>query len=174
MRPVDFSWARFDDRVTGKLDTFAPQAKIVHIDIDPASISKNVHVDIPVVGDAKRILEAILPLVEHRERKAWIAQIAEWKEKFPLAFDRESSVIKPQYVIEELCKQTQGEAVVATGVGQHQMWSAQFYQCKYPRQFISSGGLGTNGFGLPAGHRCPDRPTGTPWWWISTATIAST
>ncbi len=142
--------ARFDDRVTGKLATFAPQAKIVHIDIDPASISKNVHVDIPVVGDAKRILQEMIPLIEYHERVEWLAQITEWKEKFPLCFDRSSQRIKPQYVIAELCRLTQGEALVATGVGQHQMWAAQFYQCKYPRQFISSGGLGTMGFGLPA------------------------
>jgi len=142
--------ARFDDRVTGKLTTFAPHAKIIHVDIDPASISKNVHVDIPVVGDAKGILVELTAEVEHRERKDWFAKIAEWKQKFPFNYDGDAAMIKPQYVIEELCRQTHNDAIVATGVGQHQMWSAQFYKFTKPRQFISSGGLGTMGFGLPA------------------------
>ncbi len=142
--------ARFDDRVTGQVKTFAPNAKIIHIDIDPSSISKNVHVDIPVVGDAKLILEALTKEVEHRDRKAWFGKIAEWKKKFPFRYDKISATIKPQYVIEELCKQTNGQAIVTTGVGQNQMWAAQFYRFKNPRQLISSGGLGTMGFGLPA------------------------
>jgi acetolactate synthase-1/2/3 large subunit len=142
--------ARFDDRVTGKVKTFAPSAKIIHIDIDPASISKNVRVDIPVVGDAKHILTELIKEVEHKERKEWFAKIAEWKKKFPFSFDRNSSSLKPQYVIEELCRQTKGEAIVTTGVGQNQMWTAQFYKFSRPRQFISSGGLGTMGYGLPA------------------------
>ncbi len=142
--------ARFDDRVTGKLKTFAPNAKIIHIDIDPASISKNVHVDIPVVGDAKFILPELIKEVEHRERKQWFKKIAEWKKKFPFSYDREASTIKPQYVIEELCRQTKGGAIITTGVGQNQMWAAQFYRFSRPRQLISSGGLGTMGFGLPA------------------------
>ena len=142
--------ARFDDRVTGQVKTFAPNAKIIHIDIDPSSISKNVHVDIPVVGDAKVILEALTKEVEYRDRKAWFGKIAEWKKNFPFRYDKNSSTIKPQYVIEELCKQTKGEAIVTTGVGQNQMWAAQFYRFKNPRQLISSGGLGTMGFGLPA------------------------
>jgi acetolactate synthase-1/2/3 large subunit len=142
--------ARFDDRVTGKVKTFAPNAKIIHIDIDPASISKNVRVDIPVVGDAKHILAELNKEVEHKERKEWFAKIAEWKKKFPFSFDKNSSSLKPQYVIDELCRQTKGEAIVTTGVGQNQMWTAQFYKFSRPRQFISSGGLGTMGYGLPA------------------------
>ncbi len=142
--------ARFDDRVTGKIPTFAPHAKIVHIDIDPASISKNVHVDIPVVGDAKHILTELTKEVEYRPREAWFQKIAEWKKKYPFRYDGKSANIKPQYIIEEVCRQTNNEAIIATGVGQHQMWSAQFYKFLRPRQFISSGGLGTMGFGLPA------------------------
>jgi len=142
--------ARFDDRVTGKLDTFAPNAKIIHIDIDPSSISKNVHVDIPVVGDAKHILVEMIKEVKSQPRKRWFSKIAEWKKKFPLRYDNKSSAIKPQYVIEELCRQTDGKAIITTGVGQNQMWAAQFYRYSMPRQLISSGGLGTMGFGLPA------------------------
>ena len=142
--------ARFDDRVTGKLATFAPNAKIIHIDIDPASISKNVRVDIPVVGDAKEILNALIKEVEYQERKAWFGKIAEWKKKFPFKYDQSSSAIKPQYVIEEICRQTKNEAIITTGVGQNQMWAAQFYKYIKPRQLITSGGLGTMGFGLPA------------------------
>jgi acetolactate synthase-1/2/3 large subunit len=142
--------ARFDDRVTGKLASFAPKAKVIHIDIDPASISKNVQVDIPVVGDARQILEELLQLVEHRPRKAWFEKIAQWKQRFPMGYDRATSTIKPQYVIDEVWRQTDGEATVTTGVGQHQMWTAQFYRFRHARQFITSGGLGTMGFGLPA------------------------
>ncbi len=142
--------ARFDDRVTGKIETFAPNAKVIHIDVDPASISKNVGVDIPVVGDAKIILKALAKEVEYQERKKWFGKIAEWKKKFPFRYDQNSSTIKPQYVVEEICRQTKNEAIVTTGVGQNQMWAAQFYKFVKPRQFISSGGLGTMGFGLPA------------------------
>ncbi|HQG47878.1 MAG TPA: biosynthetic-type acetolactate synthase large subunit [Sedimentisphaerales bacterium] len=142
--------ARFDDRVTGKIATFAPHAKIVHIDIDPSSISKNVHVDIPVVGDARYILTELAKEVEYRPREAWFQKIAQWKKKYPFRYDQNAGMIKPQYVIEEVWRQTKGDAVVATGVGQHQMWSAQFYKFSKPRQFITSGGLGTMGFGLPA------------------------
>jgi len=142
--------ARFDDRVTGKIETFAPNAKVIHIDVDPASISKNVGVDIPVVGDAKTILKALTKEVEYQERKQWFDKIAELKKKFPFRYDQSSSTIKPQYVVEELCRQTKNEAIVTTGVGQNQMWAAQFYKFVRPRQLISSGGLGTMGFGLPA------------------------
>ncbi len=142
--------ARFDDRVTGKLKTFAPHAKIVHIDLDPTSISKNMPVNIPVVGDAKQVLAELLEMVEYRERKEWFDKIAHWKKKYPLRYDRKAATIKPQYVIEEICRQTKGQATIVTGVGQHQMWTAQFYKFHQPRQFITSGGLGTMGFGLPA------------------------
>jgi len=142
--------ARFDDRVTGKLATFAPNAKIVHVDIDPSSISKNVHVHIPVVGSAKHILGEMVELVEHRDRADWVGKIAEWKKKYPFTYDQDAKMIKPQYVIEEVCRQTKNNAVVTTGVGQHQMWAAQFYRFTRPRQFITSGGLGTMGFGLPS------------------------
>jgi acetolactate synthase-1/2/3 large subunit len=142
--------ARFDDRVTGKVATFAPNAKVVHIDIDPSSISKNVRVDIPVVGDARQILVELVKEVEYRERGAWFAKIAEWKKKHPFRYDKKAKTIKPQYVIEEICRQTNNDAIITTGVGQNQMWTAQFYKFIKPRQFISSGGLGTMGFGLPA------------------------
>ena len=142
--------ARFDDRITGKVKTFAPNAKIIHIDIDPTSIAKNVHVDIPVVGDAKLILAELIKEVEYRERKPWFKKIADWKKKFPFRYDDNSSAVKPQYVVEELCRQTDGKAIVTTGVGQNQMWAAQFYRFSRPRQLISSGGLGTMGYGLPA------------------------
>jgi len=142
--------ARFDDRVTGKIKGFAPNAKIIHIDIDPSSISKNVNVDIPVVGDAKFILAELIKQVQYGERKEWFKKIAEWKKKFPLGYDRDSSTIKPQYVVEELCRQTNSEAIITTGVGQNQMWAAQFFRFIRPRQLISSGGLGTMGYGLPA------------------------
>jgi acetolactate synthase-1/2/3 large subunit len=142
--------ARFDDRVTGKVATFAPHAKVIHIDIDPSSISKNVQVDIPVVGDARHILTELINEVEYRERGPWFAKIAEWKKKHPFRYDKRAKTIKPQYVIEEICRQTKNDAVVTTGVGQNQMWTAQFYKFIRPRQLISSGGLGTMGFGLPA------------------------
>ncbi len=142
--------ARFDDRVTGKVKTFAPNAKIIHIDIDPSSIAKNVNADIPVVGDASVILKALAEEVEYKPREQWFQQIAEWKKKYPFKYDNSNDKIKPQYVIEEVYKQSQGQALVATGVGQHQMWTAQFYKFSSPRQLITSGGLGTMGFGLPA------------------------
>ncbi|MBN1126894.1 MAG: biosynthetic-type acetolactate synthase large subunit [Sedimentisphaerales bacterium] len=142
--------SRFDDRVTGKLKTFAPHAKIIHIDVDPASISKNVRVDIPVVGSAKYILTEMEKELVHRDRTEWFKRINDWKKRHPLRYDTNAGTIKPQYVIEEIYRQTHGDAVVVTGVGQHQMWTAQFYKFKRPRQFITSGGLGTMGFGLPA------------------------
>jgi acetolactate synthase-1/2/3 large subunit len=142
--------ARFDDRVTGNLATFAPNAKIIHIDIDPSSISKNVDVDIPVVGDARLSLEAMLEFIEHHDRREWFKQIKVWREKFPFKYLDDSKNAKPQYVIEEINRQTNSDAVITTGVGQHQMWAAQFYRWRYPRQMITSGGLGTMGYGLPA------------------------
>ena len=142
--------ARFEDRVTGNLANFAPKAKIIHIDVDPSSIAKNVKVDIPVVGDAHNTLTELVKLVEHRPRSVWIDQIAKWKKQYPLTYDRKASSIKPQYVIEQICEATDSQAIIATGVGQHQMWTAQFFGWRFPRQIISSGGLGTMGFGLPA------------------------
>jgi len=142
--------ARFDDRITGDVKRFAPHAKVIHVDIDPTSISKSVKVDIPVVGDAKLILAEMVKYIEFRPRESWFAQIDQWKKKYPLKFSQEGEGIKPQYIIEEVCRQTQGQAIICTGVGQHQMWTAQFYRFSQPRHFISSGGLGTMGFGFPA------------------------
>ncbi|MGB7161366.1 MAG: biosynthetic-type acetolactate synthase large subunit [Tepidisphaeraceae bacterium] len=142
--------ARFDDRVTGNLASFAPHAKIIHIDIDPSSISKTVDVDVPVVGDARLSLEAMLEFIEHRDRKDWFAQIAAWKKRYPFKYFDDSKHAKPQYVIEALNDLTRGEAIITTGVGQHQMWAAQFYRWRRPRQMITSGGLGTMGYGLPS------------------------
>jgi acetolactate synthase-1/2/3 large subunit len=142
--------ARFDDRVTGNLASFAPHAKIIHIDIDPSSISKTVDVDCPVIGDAKRSLELMLPHVEHRDRGEWFARIEGWKRKHPFRYLDDTKNSKPQYVIEEINRQTKSEAIITTGVGQHQMWAAQFYRWRFPRQMITSGGLGTMGYGLPS------------------------
>ncbi len=141
--------ARFDDRVTGDVSTFAPNAKIVHIDIDPASISKNVKVDIPVVGDAGDILEKMLDFIESKDRSAWLKKIEGWKKEYPLKYETDGK-IKPQEVIEKVAELTDHNAIVATGVGQHQMWAAQFYGWRRPRQIITSGGLGTMGYGCPA------------------------
>jgi acetolactate synthase I/II/III large subunit len=142
--------ARFDDRVTGNLATFAPKAKIIHIDIDPSSVSKNVDVDCAVIGDARLSLEKMLPCIEYRERKEWISLIDGWKRKHPFRYADDSQHSKPQYVIEEINRQTKSEAIITTGVGQHQMWAAQFYRWRRPRQMITSGGLGTMGYGLPS------------------------
>ena len=142
--------ARFDDRITGDTRRFATQARIVHIDIDPSSISKSVKVDIPVVGDARSILAEMQQYIEPRDRQEWFETINKWKKNYPLTYDNDTGGIKPQYVIEEVCRQTDGKAIVCTGVGQHQMWAAQFYRFSLPRHFVTSGGLGTMGFGLPA------------------------
>ncbi|MCL2485008.1 MAG: biosynthetic-type acetolactate synthase large subunit [Endomicrobia bacterium] len=143
--------ARFDDRCTGKVCDFAKKAKIIHIDIDPAAISKIVDTDIPVVGDAKTVLKEMSSLIKNKERKEWIEKIGEWKKEHPLSYERNDDKLRPQYVIEKISELTKGEAIVATEVGQHQMWSAQYYKAAKPRTFISSGGLGTMGFGYPAG-----------------------
>jgi acetolactate synthase-1/2/3 large subunit len=149
--------ARFDDRVTGKLDLFCPYAKIIHIDIDPASISKTVRVDIPIVGEVKPVLELMMEFIKESSTKPnkkalelWWQQIAQWQAIDCLQFDRESPLIKPQYVIEQLYDVTKGNAYVTSDVGQHQMWAAQYYPFDKPRRWINSGGLGTMGFGLPA------------------------
>ncbi len=142
--------ARFDDRITGKISAFAPHAKIIHIDIDPTSIAKSVRVDIPVIGDAGRVLRDLLPLLQHKERRPWLEQIAEWKRQFPLAYKREGG-LKPQYLIETICRLTRGwDIIVCTDVGQHQMWTALYFDIQKPRTWVTSGGLGTMGFGLPA------------------------
>lgn len=149
--------ARFDDRVTGKLDEFCPYAKIVHIDVDPASISKTVRVDVPIVGGVKPVLDQMLEMLAESKKKpskkaleAWWKQIDQWRSVHCLEFDRESRLIKPQYVIEQLYEVTKGDAYVTSDVGQHQMWAAQYYPFDKPRRWINSGGLGTMGFGLPA------------------------
>ncbi|MBU1122606.1 MAG: biosynthetic-type acetolactate synthase large subunit [Candidatus Omnitrophota bacterium] len=145
---------RFDDRVTGKVSEFAPQAKIIHIDIDPTSISKNIKVDVPIVGDAKNILGQLNEELASCQLKAcgkWQKQVGDWKKKYPLKYKKEKDgKIKPQAIIEEIYNQTKGQAIIVTEVGQNQMWAAQFYQYDFPRHFLSSGGLGTMGYGFPA------------------------
>ncbi|MDD5428913.1 MAG: biosynthetic-type acetolactate synthase large subunit [Candidatus Omnitrophica bacterium] len=141
--------ARFDDRVTGKVDEFAPHAKVIHIDIDPASVSKSVEVDIPIVGDAKTILKHLIKAVKKPDTKDWLKRVEDWKAKHPLKY-KDDGKIKPQYVLEEIWRATKGEAIICTEVGQHQMWAAQFYKFTNPRTMISSGGLGTMGYGFPA------------------------
>ncbi|MDR3391831.1 MAG: acetolactate synthase 3 catalytic subunit [Sulfuriferula sp.] len=150
--------ARFDDRVIGSPDHFAREARrIVHIDIDPSSISKRVKVDVPIVGDVAAVLDELIKLIKaSKERRdeaalaAWWSQIEDWRSRDCLKFDRKSSIIKPQYVVEKLWEVTKGDAYVTTDVGQHQMWAAQFYKFDEPRRWVTSGGLGTMGFGLPA------------------------
>ncbi|NQT90837.1 MAG: biosynthetic-type acetolactate synthase large subunit [Candidatus Omnitrophica bacterium] len=142
--------SRFDDRVTGKLDEFAPHAKIIHIDIDPSSVSKNVHVDIPIVGDAKHALRSLNNIVKAPDTKEWLEQIAKWKKNSPLRYNRDTDSIKPQYVVEQIYEATKGNAIIVTEVGQNQMWAAQFYKYTKPRTFLSSGGLGTMGYGFPS------------------------
>ena len=159
--------ARFDDRITGKLSEFAPRAKFIHIDVDPAEISKNVPAHIPIVGDAKHVLAKLV--VEYRaigadpgRLDAWWGRIEGWKAKYPLAYeDSADTEIKPQFLIQALCEATEGKAILTSDVGQHQMWAAQFYDFPAPRRWINSGGLGTMGFGLPAAMGaavgCPDQ-----------------
>ena len=149
--------ARFDDRVTGHIEKFCPNATIVHVDIDPASISKNVQVDVPIVGCVANVLKAMLKEVKKTGAKPdaaalqdWWQQIDDWRSKDCLKFDRDSDRIKPQFVVETLYKVTGGDAFITSDVGQHQMWAAQFYKFDKPRRWINSGGLGTMGFGLPA------------------------
>ncbi|MDY6795261.1 MAG: biosynthetic-type acetolactate synthase large subunit [Actinomycetota bacterium] len=148
--------ARFDDRITGKLSEFAPKAKVIHIDIDPAEISKNVKAQIPIVGDAGQVLKELNAVLKEAREEAkerdhgdWNTLIEEWKEKYPLTYERGPG-LKPQYVVEKIYEITGGEAIVCTEVGQNQMWAAQFYKMDRPRRFVTSGGLGTMGFGFPA------------------------
>ena len=148
---------RFDDRVTGKLDEFASLAKIIHIDIDPTSISKNVRVDIPIVGDVKTTLKQMIETLKKedkakdakKKRKEWLDQIAEWKITYPLTY-AQKNIIKPQFVVEKISELTKGQAIITTEVGQNQMWTAQYYKFTQPRTLLTSGGLGTMGYGFPA------------------------
>jgi acetolactate synthase-1/2/3 large subunit len=148
---------RFDDRVTGKIEGFAPHAKIIHIDIDPTSIRKNVRVDIPIVGDVKNVLKILNKSLKEdvkeqwgEVRKAWLKQIKEWKSERPLSYTYLPDVIKPQFVVEKIYEITKGDAIITTEVGQNQMWAAQFYKYDKPRRLLTSGGLGTMGYGFPA------------------------
>jgi len=148
--------ARFDDRVTGKVEAFAPDAKIIHIDIDPTSIRKNVRVDIPIVGDVKNVMvdlnKELRAIKEPWDaiRKSWLRQIDAWREERPLTYEHSDDIIKPQFVVEKIYEVTKGDAILVTDVGQHQMWAAQFYKIDRPRAWLSSGGLGTMGYGFPA------------------------
>ncbi len=149
--------ARFDDRVTGKIDKFCPTARIVHVDIDPSSISKNVQVDIPIVGSVPHVLRAMINVIRDEKLKPdaealarWWRQIDEWRAMESLRYRQSNEVIKPQFVIQKLYEATGGKAIITSDVGQHQMWAAQYYHFDRPRQWINSGGLGTMGFGLPA------------------------
>ena len=150
--------ARFDDRVTGKLSAFAPDAKVVHADIDPAEIGKNRTPDVPIVGDAKSVIAALTEALalgmrdaERPDLAPWWARIREWQRDFPLAYDQDDDgPLKPQFVVDRLNDALDGDAIVVTGVGQHQMWASQFIRCTRPGSFISSGGLGTMGFAVPA------------------------
>src|SRR5581483_4452281 len=151
---------RFDDRVTGRLAAFAPHAKVIHVDIDPAEIGKNRHADLPIVGDVKRVLpklsaelNQLAPSMKERNsaaRQAWWKQIREWKEEHPLVAEISATEIKPQHLMAEIDRLSSGQAIVASDVGQHQMWAAQLIRFNEPRLWINSGGLGSMGFGLPA------------------------
>ncbi|BAM08152.1 biosynthetic-type acetolactate synthase large subunit [Leptospirillum ferrooxidans] len=151
---------RFDDRVTGKISEFSPHSKVIHIDIDPTSIRKNFHVDIPIVGDAKHILKDLIEEIKELNKPEppskeklidpWIEQVEEWEKEHPLTYEHDTEVIKPQYVIEKVYQFTQGDCIVSTDVGQHQMWTAQFFKFIKPNTWLTSGGLGTMGYGFPA------------------------
>jgi acetolactate synthase-1/2/3 large subunit len=148
---------RFDDRVTGRTDAFAPHAKVIHVDIDPTSIRKNVRVDIPVVGDARKILAVMHQILKESDkkqwsavRKKWLKQVEAWKSERPLSYTASDEVIKPQFVVEKIYELTKGDAIITTEVGQNQMWAAQFYKYDKPRRLLTSGGLGTMGYGFPA------------------------
>jgi len=151
---------RFDDRVTGKVSTFAPHAHIIHIDIDPAEIGKNVRVDVPIVGDVKTVLHELNKLITPSEHIDWIRQLDDWRREHPSLDIRDTDEVLPQYIVHQIYEVTKGEAIITTGVGQNQMWAAQHYWYNKPNSLISSGGLGTMGFGLPAAIGvkvgCPD------------------
>ena len=151
--------ARFDDRVTGRIDSFAEKAKVIHVDIDPTTIRKNVEVDLPIVGDLQDVLAKLITCLEKQPEELaaltgateeWRSMISEWKERHPMAYRPSKATIKPQYVIEKVRELTRDDAIISTEVGQHQMWTAQFFNFSQPRTFLTSGGLGTMGFGLPA------------------------
>lgn len=142
--------ARFDDRVTGDLSKFAPNATVIHIDIDPAEIGKNVPADIPIVGDCRSVLQALVEKVREKREDEWLAQIDAWKREYPLVYIEKPGVISPQRVIEAIYEVTDGQAICTADVGQHQMWLAQYYKFAEPRRHVSSGGLGTMGYGFPA------------------------
>jgi acetolactate synthase-1/2/3 large subunit len=141
---------RFDDRVTGRLKDFAPQAKFIHIDIDPAEIGKNKPAHVPIVGDAREALRVLAAQVTPPDCEVWHRQIAEWRQRHPLRYHQEGDTIKPQFAIDAIYRATKGQAIVVTDVGQHQMWAAQFYLSTQPRTWVTSGGLGAMGFGFPA------------------------
>ncbi|MEN6486120.1 MAG: biosynthetic-type acetolactate synthase large subunit [Syntrophobacteraceae bacterium] len=160
--------SRFDDRVTGRVKGFAPRATIIHIDVDPTSINKNVEVDIPIVGDCRYTLQKFIELAEAQPvedledvRGPWFEQIREWRESHPLEYSRDCNQIKPQYVVRKIYEICRGDAIITTEVGQHQMWAAQYFDFEKPRSLLTSGGLGTMGYGLPAAIgaqvACPDR-----------------
>jgi len=151
---------RFDDRVTGKLDTFAPHARIVHIDIDPAEIGKNKKVDIPIVGDVKSVLQDMLAKIQKKKAyDKWLSRIKGWKEKYPLSYKKDGT-LRPQFIVEQLSGLLKGDGIIVSEVGQNQMWTAQYYCFRKPRTWITSGGLGTMGYGFPAAmgahFACPD------------------
>lgn len=142
--------ARFDDRVTSRVDAFSPLSRKIHIDIDPSCINKNIHVEVPLVGDVKTILKALNKKVSRVDSDEWLKTIARWRKEHPLRYKSDKKIIAPQLMVEEISRVTKGNAIITTDVGQHQMWAAQYYKFNHPKSWISSGGLGTMGFGLPA------------------------
>ena len=155
---------RFDDRATGRVSGFAPHAQVIHIDVDPAEIGKNVRVTVPIVGDVKNILRTLNKQLEAQKHLAWIGQVEEWRRAHPLHIDYDADKIQPQYVVSKICEVTRGNAIITTGVGQNQMWAAQHFCYRKPNSFVSSGGLGTMGFELPAAIGAKvGRPDETVW-----------
>ena len=151
---------RFDDRATSKVSSFAPHARVIHIDIDPAEIGKNVKVDVPIVGDVKNVLRALNKVVDSKNHVEWVSQIQEWEREHPSMAIRDTDSLLPQYIVRQISEITKGDAIMVTGVGQHQMWSAQYFQYSRPNTLVSAGGLGPMGFELPAAMGakvgCPD------------------